>query len=453
MLPISAVSQPTLTAAVQLIAVRPLEGDVVFGVVGAATVLLLMMAPFTAAIGTQFCLVLVQEVRDKPEAAAGSEPRSVLRQLFHRVFMERATWQPIDATRRDQVAWKKRFAPLFLDCSTWWYPLADMWIGAAVGAVGGLTLGSRSVCFFQLSIVALSYALIAFLQLVVAPPLVLASRCYVVVLQVLGLISCAGVLVAALFDSTDETSASVTTASICMLIIAVISSVKSALDLLFMLLALPGREPPATSDRSSQSARPRTRMAVVSVDALLNQAADDDNLAMSAVDAIAVLIQQEELDADRDPGAFVAHEDSRAVNPIETQLETHAQAGCLEAKSSSLRRVGSARVASRGPADVESGSRNLQKSLSSPALSLRRAGSSMRRPISRDDSSRSLSSATTSFVQGRSAALDEREKSHITKRAGMMLKVDSERAFRRDGFVVHNVEELQRHYDAAGEEV
>ncbi|CUG85131.1 Hypothetical protein, putative [Bodo saltans] len=59
-------------------------------------------------------------------------------------------------------------------------------------------------------------------------------------LQVLGLISCGAVLAAAVTNDNEEDS-SVAVASISMLLIAVLSTVKSALDVLFLLIAIPGR--------------------------------------------------------------------------------------------------------------------------------------------------------------------------------------------------------------------
>ncbi|CUG88017.1 transmembrane protein, putative, partial [Bodo saltans] len=240
LIPVSAVCQPTLTAAVQLIASPPLHGDVTFGVLGAVALLLLLMLPYTIVIATQFCLKLVEENVSEAHQQRGARLSSLLRRFVSMLFSERATWQPIDPARRDHVAWKKRFAPVFIDCSVWWYPLVDLWCGAAVGVVGGLTLGNKSVCLFQLAVVAFSYAIIALLQLVVAPPLVFVSRCYVVVLQVLGLISCGAVLAATVTNDSED-STSVAVASVSMLLIAVLSTVKSALDVLFLLLAIPGR--------------------------------------------------------------------------------------------------------------------------------------------------------------------------------------------------------------------
>jgi hypothetical protein len=253
MLPIVAVAQPTLTAAVQLIALTPVKGDILFGVLGAAVVLLLMMT-YTIVITTQFCLTLTEAGEGPKEivkadsrtltpvtSVAEVQPPSMLRRVLHGLFGERKTWQPLDPTRVDQVAWKKRFAPIFLDCSTWWYPLADMWMSAFVGVAGGLTLGNQSICFFQLAVVTSSYAFIATLQMIVAPPLVFASRCYVMALQVLGLISCGAVLAAVVTDENNASSLSVSIASMCMLIIAAITTVKSCLDIVFILLAIPGR--------------------------------------------------------------------------------------------------------------------------------------------------------------------------------------------------------------------
>ncbi|CUG85006.1 transmembrane protein, putative, partial [Bodo saltans] len=196
LIPASAVCQPTLTAAVQLIAIAPLNGDVTFGVLGAVALLLVLMLPYTVVIATQFCLRLVEKSENSgAHKQHAAQSPSLPRRIVSMLFSERATWQPIDPTRPDQVAWKKRFAPVFLDCSVWWYPLVDLWSGAAVGVVGGLTLGNTSVCLFQLAVVAFSYAFIALLQLAVAPPLVFASRCYVVMLQVLGLTHFIGVAV------------------------------------------------------------------------------------------------------------------------------------------------------------------------------------------------------------------------------------------------------------------
>jgi hypothetical protein len=254
MLPIAAVAQPTLTATVQLIALTPVDGDVLFGVLGAAVLVLPLMMPYTIVIKTQFCLTLAEAGEHPKEilradsmiitsvaAAAEVQPPSMPRRALHVLFGERKTWQPLDPTRVDQVAWKKRFAPVFIDCSTWWYPLADMWMSAFVGVAGGLTLGNQSICFFQLAVVTLSYAFIATLQMIVAPPLVFASRCYVMALQVLGLISCGAVLAAAVTDENNANSLSVSIASMCMLIVAVITTVKVCLDIVFILLAIPGR--------------------------------------------------------------------------------------------------------------------------------------------------------------------------------------------------------------------
>ncbi|CUF93709.1 transmembrane protein, putative [Bodo saltans] len=242
-LPVTALCQPTLTAVVQLIAVEPVDGDYAFGVLGGLALLLLLMVPYTVVITTQFCLTLVNgagKEEDKQHTDA-APPVSMMRRIINVLFLERASWQPVDPARRDHVAWKKRFAPVFIDCSVWWYPLADLWSGAAVGVVGGLTLGNKSVCFFQLGVVSCTYAFIALLQLVFAPPLVLASRCYVVLLQVLGLISCGAVLAAGLTNDNDENTLSVVVASYSMLTIAIVSTAKSLVDVVFMLLAIPRR--------------------------------------------------------------------------------------------------------------------------------------------------------------------------------------------------------------------
>ncbi|CUG92750.1 membrane-associated protein, putative [Bodo saltans] len=297
MLPVAAVCQPTMAACVQLIAVVPVDGDRlfgglgaaiavvpvdgdrVFGGLGAAVVVLLTMMPFTVAIYSQFCLTLVDRIdehdkrKDEKVIAAqtdtkvnDSEPPLSTRQpratfghilamakhRWHVFFEERATWQPITATP-SHVAWKKRFVLLYMDCGTWWYPLADMWLSAAVGVVGGLTLGDSNVCYMQLAVVAASYGTTAVLQLFISVPLVQASKAYSVALQALGFISCGALVVE--FLAAGETPA-VVVATWCLLVITVLSTLKSALDVVLMAIALPQRF--AKAGRTVKALPPRS---------------------------------------------------------------------------------------------------------------------------------------------------------------------------------------------------
>ncbi|CUI14733.1 GP46-like surface antigen, putative [Bodo saltans] len=287
MMPIAAVCQPTMAACIQLIVLEPVKGDRLFGILGLSVMVLLLMGPFTVAISRQFCLVLVSRSehenktaenvtnKDNPqEIISGADPlqqndgpdppiteaasAATKRTTSSRsgvanaiaagkhyakiLFEERATWQPIIATK-SSIAWKKRFVPLYMDCGTWWYPLADMWMAASVGAVGGLTIGNSSVCYAQLAVVALSYGATATLQMFVVVPLVLSSKVYSVALQVLGFASCGALVVE--FLAPGETPA-VTVATWCLLAITVLSTVKSGLDVVMMAIAMPQRMVKAT---------------------------------------------------------------------------------------------------------------------------------------------------------------------------------------------------------------
>jgi hypothetical protein len=262
LLPVAAVCQPTVAACVQLIALAPLEGDRLFGILGLAVMVLVLMLPFTLAICQQFCLVLVdrseyQKLRNARDGAksvdlngdgvdegndggqtAARSALDVAKGYAHVLFQERATWQPIAASDPNCVAWKKRFVPVYMDCGTWWYPLVDMWMAATVGVVGGLTIGVSSVCYAQLAVVALTYAATATLQLFIAVPLVLSSKCYAVALQLLGFASCGALVVE--FLATGKTPAA-TVATWCVLGITVLSTAKSALDFIFIAIAMPKR--------------------------------------------------------------------------------------------------------------------------------------------------------------------------------------------------------------------
>ncbi|CUI14731.1 DGF-1-like protein, putative [Bodo saltans] len=247
-LPVAAICQPTMTVCVQLIVLHPLEGDRLFGIIGAAVVVLLMMLPFSVVISRQFCLVLAQERRQTNDTTEremippSTIETSAMRQFIGRakrfaatMLVARATWVPEDRSQRS-AQWKKRFVPMFLDCGTWWYPLADMWMAAVVGVVGGVTIGNPSVCYTQLAVVALCYACTVFLQLLIAVPLVLASKCYTVALQGLGFVSCVALLVEVFAEG--EVTAAVPVATWCMLAIAIMSLVKSVVDVAVLLTTM-----------------------------------------------------------------------------------------------------------------------------------------------------------------------------------------------------------------------
>jgi hypothetical protein len=527
MLPIAAVAQPTLTATVQLIALSPVDGDVVFGALGAAVLVLLFMMPYTIVITTQFCLALTepgQHPKTKLRADASqpqhtptvtaappeAQPPSIPRQIFNVLFGERKTWQPVDPTRRDQVAWKKRFAPVFLDCSTWWYPLADLWMSAFVGVAGGLTLGNQSVCFFQLAVVTLSYAFIATLQMIVAPPLVFASRCYVMALQVLGLVSCGAVLAAAVANENNASSLSVSIASMCMLIIAAITTVKSCLDIVFILLAIPGRLRRASRVGALHS--PHAKAAdlgacVVNVagpstppprllrggSSMSQVSVGSVDLHYSGIDVVAVSPSPSDISLDADsPPAFqldiaaalqprdadenTSNNESRMkssaklLTSFESSLfnrsmeaaEVEQIANSLRAivekleqqkrqKTPALRRGGSFRHRQAAPAAADSGNPataaaaglDLDNNSNPRDTLLSKKASSMRRLGSPEGGPPPLLRQGTSFNGG--GGIDEQERSHLTKRAALMLRVDSAPRRVNDGANADGGD-LQQHY-------
>ncbi|CUG87428.1 membrane-associated protein, putative [Bodo saltans] len=246
MLPIAAVCQPTLTACVQLVVLQPAAGDRLLGVLGLFVVVGVMMVPFTIAISTQFCLELTSEpdakkVRNVTQGDGGVSGFRVacapLRKAREVLFGERSSWVPASHIKHS-AKWKKQYIPIFVDCGTWWYPLADMWISASVGVIGGLTLSNTNVCRGQLSVVAFAYLLSLLLQVFLVQPLVLASKVYAVVIQVLGVVSCGAVTVALIQDEEKETL-SVTVATYTMLMIALLSTVKSFADLVGLAIAFP----------------------------------------------------------------------------------------------------------------------------------------------------------------------------------------------------------------------
>jgi hypothetical protein len=248
MLPIAAVCQPTLTACVQLVVLQPVEGDRVLGVLGMLVVVGLMMMPFTTVILAQFCLELTPEAESKAAAtetsSSGGGRQSAapavcvpLRRLWRTLFGDRARWVPV-AHDPGAAAWKKRYIPIFADCGTWWFPVADMWISAAVGVIGGLTLSNTNVCRGQLSVVGAAYLATLLLRLFVVKPLVLASKVYSVFIQLLGVVSCGAVTIALIQDEDQET-VSVTVATYAMLLIALLSTLKSLTDLVALCIAFP----------------------------------------------------------------------------------------------------------------------------------------------------------------------------------------------------------------------
>jgi hypothetical protein len=235
MLPIAAVCQPTLTACVQLVVLQPVEGDRVLGVIGLCVVVGLMLLPFTFVISTHFFLELTST--PKSPAGADDEGLSPPRRLVRVLFGDRARWVPT-SHNADALRWKKQFIPIFVDCGTWWFPLADMWISAAVGVVGGLTLSNTNVCRGQLSVVGIAYLASFLIQVSIVKRLVLASKVYSVLIQLLGVVSCAAVTVALVQDQEEET-VSVTVATYTMLMIAVLSTLKSLVDFIALCIAFP----------------------------------------------------------------------------------------------------------------------------------------------------------------------------------------------------------------------
>ncbi|CUF88879.1 membrane-associated protein, putative, partial [Bodo saltans] len=83
-----------------------------------------------------------------------------------------------------------------------------------------------------------AYLLSLLLQVFLVQPLVLASKVYAVVIQVLGVVSCGAVTVALIQDEEKETL-SVTVATYTMLMIALLSTVKSFTDLVGLAIAFP----------------------------------------------------------------------------------------------------------------------------------------------------------------------------------------------------------------------
>jgi hypothetical protein len=206
-------------------------------VLGLLVVVGVMLIPFTVVIGTQFCLTLSTEVPEQVVGRDATKQVVLYRLIWRTLFGDRARWV-CAAHDPGALAWKKRFIPVFVDCGTWWFPLVDMWISAAVGVVGGLTLSNTKICQGQLSVVSAAYLASLLLRMFVVKPLVLASKIYAVFLQFLGVVSCGAVAVALIQDQDQETP-SVMVATYSMMMIALLSTVKSLADFIALSVAFP----------------------------------------------------------------------------------------------------------------------------------------------------------------------------------------------------------------------
>ncbi|CUG87427.1 membrane-associated protein, putative [Bodo saltans] len=122
-------------------------------------------------------------------------------------------------------------------------------------------MSNTNVCRGQLSVVAFAYLLSLLLQLLLAQPLVLASKVYSVTIQVLGVVSCGAVTVA-LVQNEEKETLSVTVAIYTMLMIALLSTVKSLVDLVGLAVAFPVAMKKAHSRiRSMQKKSPSSLLA------------------------------------------------------------------------------------------------------------------------------------------------------------------------------------------------
>ncbi|CUG35280.1 serine-threonine protein kinase, putative [Bodo saltans] len=240
MLPIAAVCQPTLTASVQLIAMQPVAGDRLFGILGVVAVLLLML-PFTVAVLCTFCLELsTGSAEEQQMSTVPLKDHATWGKVLYLkaiLFQRRARWVPRSQDAA-AVRWKQQFGPIFADSATWWFPLVDMWISAAVGVVGGVTLNQTSVCRGQLLFVGLVYLASFMLQLFLVQPIRFIVRIYCASVQLLGVISCIAVA-AALYQGVEAETTSVLVASYSMLLIAAISTLKSFTDCVALGIAFP----------------------------------------------------------------------------------------------------------------------------------------------------------------------------------------------------------------------
>ena len=133
------------------------------------------------------------------------------------------------------AAWKQKMLILFADFKYPQYAVLELWMSVVLGVTTGLVLPHEWVCTAQIAICIVGYGVLLLVDLVLRPGLSMYTQSFLVLSNGLGLVSSAANMWA---SSTDESSAQ-SLSILSSLMISVLSTAKSLLDILMLALAVP----------------------------------------------------------------------------------------------------------------------------------------------------------------------------------------------------------------------
>lgn len=224
--PLAVVLQPTTTASMNLLVLRPRDGDWLIGCCGMSFVLILSCTV------SYVLLVDFRCVLKKRDSARGRETLAE-RALFF-LFDSEEHWV-VEHQDKTGKRWKQRFLFFFADFRFRWFSLFDLWMQVGLGMVAGVNLSLKTVCNSQLSVIVIVYLLAFGATLLMAPALSRFLHWYLVIVNGLGLCGA----VSTLGGATSGSPTAFSVSSIAALVISSVSMLKTLPDLLLLTVALP----------------------------------------------------------------------------------------------------------------------------------------------------------------------------------------------------------------------
>ena len=225
MLPAAAVMQPTISAACTLLVYNPPLAPYDRQFAGWALLFILSFCCWVTYILTSaFGCVLGKR-------PAEAEKKGV-QHLIMRVLDADMHWKPKPDYGKP---WKQRMLLFFADFKYPKYALLDMWMSVVLGVTSGLVFPLKWVCSAQLLVCIVGYTVLTLVVVVLRPGLSHFTQGYLLLSNLLGLISSS----ASLWASSTQAQSAVSTSIIASMLISVIATLKSVPDVLLLVMAIP----------------------------------------------------------------------------------------------------------------------------------------------------------------------------------------------------------------------